>query len=125
MYGQIDEKIRHILSQRLGQNLLNEDELLEITLELGKAQNEEELREAARKLMQRYPFLEDAFLSEKHERRMDIHAIVQEFIPVLLAHDPVKAAKLGELAMRKDVSLEELFEFSNEFKNYYEQKHGK
>lgn len=125
MYGEIDAKIRQLLSQRLGQNLLNEDDLLEITLKLGQATNEEDLRMAAMELMKKFPFLEDAFMSERQARQRNLHDIVQEFIPILLKQDPVKAAKLGEMAMRKNSTLEELLEFSPEFKNYYEQKYGK
>ncbi|MBU1993051.1 MAG: hypothetical protein ABH856_01260 [Patescibacteria group bacterium] len=125
MYGEIDVKLRQLLSERLGQNLLSEDDLLEITLKLGQAENEEELRAAAQELTKKHPFLEDAFMAERQIKQRNLQDIVQEFIPTFIKQDPVQAAKLGEMAMNPNISLEELFEFSPEFAKHYNQKYGK
>ncbi len=125
MFGEIDSKIRDLLGQRLDRNLISVEDLLVITLKLGEATDEASLREKAKELIEKYPFLKDAFLSEEHEDRRNLQDIVQGFIPEFIKIDPIKAAKLGERAMDKEITLEQLFEEFPEFKQHYENKYQK
>ena len=124
-FHNLEDQIRALLEQRLGQGLLEIDDVIAITLELGKAQTEQELKEAVKKVAESYPIIKDVLVTEEQAKREDMHDIVQKFVGTFVLQDAVAAARLSQLALKKGVTLEELFEFSSEFKDFYEKNKQK
>ena len=121
-FKELDHKIRKLLDQRLGQGVLSSDDLLVICLKLGEAKTEKELRKGLAGLSKRYDVLKDIIVEEKALEREALQSIVKDFLSEFIKKDPAKAAKLAEMALKKDITAEELFEFSPEFENFYKQK---
>jgi len=121
-FKELDHKIRKLLDQRLGQGVLSSDDLLVICLELGEAKTEKALQKSLTSLSKRYEVLKDLIVEEKAIEREALQSIVKDFMSEFIKEDPAKAAKLGEMALKKDVTEEELFEFSPEFENFYKKK---
>lgn len=119
-YRHLEDEIRRLLQERLGQGVLEVDDIIAITLELGRAKTINELKAAILKIADKYPVIRDVLITEEKEKRESMHEFVQEFLSVYVQKDPLKAAKLAELALKKGITMEELFKFSPEFKEFYE-----
>lgn len=117
----LEESIRALLEQRLGQGALEIPDVIYITIKLGKAKTVDELRIAAQEIAEKYPLIKDIFLNEAQHERESMHDVVKNFVGQFVLQDAVKAARLSEMALRKDVTLDQLFTFCPEFKTYYEQ----
>lgn len=119
---ELENEIRKLLDEKLCQGVLSGEDCLHILLELAKAKDEEALKEAVKGIAKKFPFFEEVILLEAQKKQESLHDIVHGFVEQLIKKDPVKAAEISKMALKKETTLEQLFEFSPEFKQFYEKK---
>jgi hypothetical protein len=119
---ELENEIRKLLDEKLMQGALSSEDCLHILLELAKAEDEEALRETVKGIAGKFPIFEEVILFEARKKQESLHDIVHEFVEQLIKEDPAKAAEISKLALNKETKLEQLFEASPEFKEFYENK---
>lgn len=116
---QIEQNLRSALAEGLRRKEIPLPQFVALCLILSKADNDDELSILTHVFAEDYPSLAHMVAQEKEVLRESVEEIVQGYISHIIKTDPLEAAKIGQVALKQGMTIDELQKLFPKFTAYY------
>lgn len=118
IYLGIQSKIKTLLSESFKIKAISIEDMLAILFILGQTENAYELEAFIDIFSNSFPVLKDYQIEKKSKSKTELETIIKDIVSDMISTDPLKATEIAKIALKPNISMEEIVKQYPEIKKY-------